>query len=137
MNDGPVTSRLLAVDVGNSRVKFGMFDLASIVDGLPKLVDSLAAAPDGPMPWQEIRGWLGESDSSVPRGIVAGSNPLVRDVVVEGWPSEWPTPRSSYGFGLPGPRRATGSSEPGRNRSTTQCRRDQATDGRTASGDHR
>lgn len=93
MNDGPVTSRLLAVDVGNSRVKFGMFDLASIVDGLPRLVDSLAAAPDGPMPWQEIRGWLGESDSSVPRGIVAGSNPLVRDVVVEGWPSEWPTPR--------------------------------------------
>ena len=93
MNDGPVTSRLLAVDVGNSRVKFGMFDLASIVDGLPELVDSLAAAPDGPMPWEEIRGWLGESDSVPPHGIVAGSNPLVRDVVAEDWPSGWPAPR--------------------------------------------
>jgi pantothenate kinase type III len=31
-------SWLLAVDVGNSRVKFGLFDLASASDGLPELV---------------------------------------------------------------------------------------------------
>ena len=86
-------SWLLAVDVGNSRVKFGLFDLASASDGLPELVESLAVAPDGEVPWSEIGGWLGESTGGGPRGIVAGSNPAARDTVVEAWPGDWLAPR--------------------------------------------
>ena len=88
-----VPSRLLAVDVGNSRVKFGLFDLAAGLDGLPELVESLAVAPDGTLPWSEIGGWLGELSVEGPRGIVAGSHPAARDRVVEEWPGDWPAPR--------------------------------------------
>lgn len=88
-----VPSRLLAVDVGNSRVKFGLFDLASAAAGLPELVESVAVAPDGPMPWREIGDWLGDSVAEGPRGIVAGSNPSARDAVVDGWPDGWTVPR--------------------------------------------
>lgn len=88
-----VPSRLLAVDVGNSRVKFGLFDLASAAAGLPELVESLAVAPDGPMPWKQIAGWLGGSVAGGPRGIVADSNPTARDAVIDGWPDEWTAPR--------------------------------------------
>jgi len=96
-------SWLLAVDVGNSRVKFGLFDLASASDGLPELVESLAVAPDGEVPWSEIGGWLGESTGGGPRGIVAGSNPAARDTVVEAWPGDWLAPRvltDAAGLGL-------------------------------------
>ena len=96
-------SWLLAVDVGNSRVKFGLFDLASASDGLPELVESLAVAPDGEVPWSEIGGWLGESTGVGPWGIVAGSNPAARDTVVEAWPGDWLAPRvltDAAGLGL-------------------------------------
>ena len=89
----PASTLLLAVDVGNSRVKFGLFDLASASEGLPELVESLAVAPDGEVPWSEIGGWLGKSSAGGPRGIVAGSNPAARDTVVEAWPADWPAPR--------------------------------------------
>jgi len=88
-----VPSRLLAVDVGNSRIKFGLFDLTSSGSALPELVESLAVAPDGPMPWAEIGAWLGESAAGGTRGIVAGSNPTARDAVVDGWPGDWLEPR--------------------------------------------
>jgi type III pantothenate kinase len=92
-------SRLLAVDVGNSRIKFGMFELSSAEAGaagvlqLPELMQSLAVAPDGRMPWEEIGGWLGELSGGGPGGIVAGSNPAVRDRVVDDWPVGWAAPR--------------------------------------------
>ena len=81
----PIPSRLLAVDVGNSRIKFGLFDLAAVGGGLPELIESLAVAPDGPVPWDEISSWPGEPEVRSP-SIVAGSNPVVRDALVSGWP---------------------------------------------------
>ncbi|GIS58266.1 MAG: hypothetical protein CM1200mP2_04910 [Planctomycetaceae bacterium] len=53
-----IPSRLLAVDVGNSRIKFGLFDLAT-VPGFPELIESMAVAPGGPVPWVD-GGWPGE-----------------------------------------------------------------------------
>ena len=49
-----IPSRLLAVDVGNSRIKFGLFDLATAAGDLPELIESMAVAPDGPVPWLSL-----------------------------------------------------------------------------------
>jgi len=80
--NSPIPSRLLAVDVGNSRIKFGLFDLAA-AGGLPELIESLAVTPDGPVPWDEISNWPGEPEVRSP-SIVAGSNPVVRDALARG-----------------------------------------------------
>ena len=87
----PIPSRLLAVDVGNSRIKFGLFDLATVAGGLPELIESMAVAPDGPIPWDRIGGWPGEFEICS-SSIVAASNPDVRDMLVSGWPDGWSRP---------------------------------------------
>ncbi|MCH2589534.1 MAG: type III pantothenate kinase [Planctomycetales bacterium] len=86
-----IPSRLLAVDVGNSRIKFGLFDLATAAGDLPELIESMAVAPDGPVPWAEMGGWPGEFEICS-SSIVAASNPDVRDMLVSGWPDGWSRP---------------------------------------------
>ena len=86
-----IPSRLLAVDVGNSRIKFGLFDLATAAGDLPELIESMAVAPDGPVPWGEMGGWPGEFEICS-SSIVAASNPDVRDMLVSGWPDGWSRP---------------------------------------------
>ncbi len=85
-------TRLLAIDAGNSRLKFGLFVVSPSLSSseLPDLVASLASSPDDDVPWPEISGWLAEGDC--PRGVVAGSNPTARDKVTASWPTDWPPP---------------------------------------------
>ena len=85
----PVTSPLLAVDVGNSRVKFGLFDIDREADGLPVLLTSLAIAPGSEPPWDQLLGWLPTEDSA---SVVAGSNPAGRERIVSGWPTTLAAP---------------------------------------------
>jgi type III pantothenate kinase len=87
---------LLAVDVGNSRIKLGLFgrDEASLdAAALPRCRASLAVPVTGHIPWKEILGWLGPGESQRVTGVVAGANPAGVDQVLQTWPrDEWPLP---------------------------------------------
>ncbi|MEX1096355.1 MAG: type III pantothenate kinase [Planctomycetales bacterium] len=81
---------LLAIDVGNSRIKLGLFhgDAPSSPPGaLPDFSRTAAVAVDADVPWGEIRGWIGVSDAAT--GIVAGTNPAGVRKVLDGWPAGW------------------------------------------------
>ncbi len=95
-------SPLIAVDVGNSRVKFGLFDRAACVAAaadagrraLPRCRQSTALPVDAAIPWPEIRDWLDALNLTATDGIIAGANPVGVDRVMQTWPADdWPRPR--------------------------------------------
>lgn len=82
-------NRTLAVDVGNSRYKIGLFGDAGPT-GLPAHVESLVVPLAEELPWDVIRGWIA---GAAPRGVVAGANPAGLRRVRETWPRDaWPAP---------------------------------------------
>lgn len=91
-------SPLIAIDVGNSRIKLGLFDAVAPggEGGLPEFSRTAASAIESEIPWDEIRGWMrardagevAEADSPV-AGIIAGTNPAGVRAVLAGWPAEW------------------------------------------------
>ncbi|MFP6767211.1 MAG: type III pantothenate kinase [Planctomycetaceae bacterium] len=90
------SSPLLAVDVGNSRVKFGLFAADVTANEplqLPTIRNSLAIAPDAEVPWPIIREWSASNATGSPAGIVAGANPPIRDEITANWPADLPPPR--------------------------------------------
>jgi type III pantothenate kinase len=84
-------SRLL-VDVGNSRVKFGLFTEAKHSEGLPKCWHSTTADVRAEYPWSQIRDWLLSEDLQTVEGYIAGSNPPEILRVKQTWPDDWPSP---------------------------------------------
>lgn len=82
----------LLVDVGNSRVKFGLFTEANHSDHLPKCWHSTTSEVGTEYPWSQIRDWLSSQDLDPVAGFIAGSNPAEIGRVKAGWPSEWPSP---------------------------------------------
>ena len=95
----------LAVDVGNSRVKFVLFgdDFATSPSGLPECLAAWSLALDQPIPWQDIQQAV-ERVASAVRPVIAGSNQSGVDRVIAAWPEALsPKPhvvRSSEGFPL-------------------------------------
>ena len=80
-------SATLAIDVGNSRIKCGLF--TSVAEGgLPQRLKSLASAVGNPMPWEQVVRWL--EDVEVVRAIVAGSNPESISQISNSWPDNLP-----------------------------------------------
>lgn len=75
---------LLAADVGNSRIKYGWFEVESTAsDGAWPACRQFTATPlDVPLPIDDLRSWSTVAD---PRLIVAGSNPLVVNRVAGEW----------------------------------------------------
>ncbi len=90
-----MSNPLLAIDAGNSRLKFGLFvpsnnPLSSLSRPInSETVESPATFPDccrflaipvsDPIPWTTLSGWQ-------PAGaVIAGSNPSAIDRVLEGW----------------------------------------------------
>lgn len=84
-------SRLL-VDVGNSRVKFGLFTDAKHPKALPKCWHSTTSDVRAEYPWSQIRGWLSSEDLQAFEGYIAGSNPPEILRVKHDWPGDWPSP---------------------------------------------
>ena len=91
-----LVERLLAVDVGNSRIKFGLFDAESSgrdQRSLPRCLQAAAVPKEGPLPWTTIRSWLKPYGGRCSlRGIVAGANPDGVENVVHGWPGDLGSP---------------------------------------------
>lgn len=82
---------LLTIDVGNSRIKVGLFEDAVTAGELPRCVRATAVAAEAPLPWDEVRMWV---DGPV-AGVVAGANPRGIAKVLDTWPHELgPRPRT-------------------------------------------
>jgi type III pantothenate kinase len=91
----PEREHLIAVDVGNSRIKFGMFagDAPSRGDRLPECLEAAACRVDDPLPWDQLRGWAGVREGRTPKGLIAGANPVGVAKVLASWPAQLESPR--------------------------------------------
>lgn len=81
---------LITVDVGNSRVKFGLFDRdAERPDRtLAVCSNSAVVAAGGDFPWNDVESWLPDAAPGAISGIVAGANPAEVSRVLQTWPEE-------------------------------------------------
>lgn len=83
-------AHLLAIDVGNTRTKFGLFTLPD-ADSEDTVCERFLAVPHGePIPWQTLESWTGEQSPLA----VAGSHPsrmqeLSQAIQARGWPAPW------------------------------------------------
>lgn len=87
---------LIAIDVGNSRVKLGVFHPSQPLaeSALPKCLKSLAVRKDVQIPWQQLAEAIPAADDVSVTGMVAGPNPDGINRVLESWrPTGWPMPR--------------------------------------------
>ncbi len=89
-------ARVVTIDVGNSRIKLGLFEKNSDFkqgDELPKYLRSMAINIDESVPWRELAQWTEEPPQVVESVIIGGVNPRARDKVLDSWPeSGWPSP---------------------------------------------
>ena len=85
---------LLVVDVGNSRIKFGLcLDWANVIPGkLPDLTAVIAvSAASTSYPWDQLRFACG---GTAPASLVASVNPPALGALLKNWPrASWPEPR--------------------------------------------
>lgn len=79
---------LLSVDVGNSRIKIGLFriDGRAGSDGLPECLNWTAVPLADPVPWDRVTAWFQAAGVSRSAGVVAGANPAGVDRVTGSWP---------------------------------------------------
>ena len=87
---------LLTIDVGNSRIKFGLFqqeNLRGASAGLPVCLNSLAVSLGESVPWPELFAWQESFSRHPPSAILAGVNPPGIDKLLSDWPrAKWPVP---------------------------------------------
>ena len=89
---------LIAVDIGNSRMKFGLFERHSpqgaSIPELPVCLRSLAIRLEQPLPWDELTRWAAAAPVAISQVIVAAVNPRGVEALLAGWPQTgWPEPR--------------------------------------------
>jgi len=85
MAERPAPPALLAIDAGNSRIKFGLFEAAPAVPGQalwPECVEFLAFPHTDPLPRRELLRWF---DRGVAGVVISGSNPPVVDRLICNW----------------------------------------------------
>ena len=90
------TQLLVAIDVGNSRIKLGLFEKAPDIATdrqLPAYIQSMAVELDEEIPWHELALWATQSSGIISSIVLGGVNPRGRDKVLDGWPAMgWPDP---------------------------------------------
>lgn len=90
------SAKLVTIDVGNSRIKLGLFRKNSEFKPgghLPQYLHSVAINLDEPVPWHELASWTGNRPELVHAVILGGVNPRGRDKVLDSWPVDgWPQP---------------------------------------------
>ncbi|MSR57563.1 MAG: type III pantothenate kinase [Planctomycetaceae bacterium] len=88
---------LLTIDVGNSRIKFGLFEEKFVGSGelpLPVCDRTLPVAHADPLPWDKIESWLPASAAGTGRVIAAGVYPAGIEQLLVQWPARgWPRPQ--------------------------------------------
>ena len=79
----------LAIDVGNSRIKFVLLETDLQTETrkqLPLVVNTCSTLIEGPLPWEQIKGWFDSQREISCQTVVAGSNPRGIEGVVRNWP---------------------------------------------------
>lgn len=75
----------LAIDVGNSRIKFGVFHAAPQPSALPECATSLTCGRNGPIDWQILRDKLAGTPF---RAVIVGSSQEGVNAVLASWPEQ-------------------------------------------------
>lgn len=79
----------LAIDVGNSRIKFVSL-ITEFTAGeshrLPHVVNACSTLIEGSLPWEEIQDWFDDQQNENCQTVVAGSNPQGIERVKQNWP---------------------------------------------------
>jgi type III pantothenate kinase len=80
---------VVAVDVGNSRIKFGVFERNQISNerALPACLASVAIAAAGQIEWASVVARFEEWAPHINAAIIAGANPAGVERVVSTWPA--------------------------------------------------
>jgi len=84
---------ILTADVGNTRVKFGVFEAAASVRGgaLPTSLALWTAPVGGEIDWHAVTGRFEPWQARIARALVAGVNPCGIEQLLSGWPQPvWP-----------------------------------------------
>ncbi|WP_339728721.1 type III pantothenate kinase [uncultured Gimesia sp.] len=79
----------LAIDVGNSRLKFVLLKTevsAEEHNPLPQVVQAISTLIDGSLPWEQINAWFENQQELTCQTVVAGSNPRGIEQIVKDWP---------------------------------------------------
>jgi type III pantothenate kinase len=83
--------RLLTVDVGNTRMKFGVMGAGPTSPGqLPPCQEFIAVLRSEPPPWSTLREWLRVEQST--EVVIAGSHAKQIAELVSEWPADLPQP---------------------------------------------
>src|SRR4029077_19917865 len=87
---------ILAIDVGNTRIKFGVFECADFREStpaLPKCIASLAVSVADEFDWRKVTAHFDEWSANLAQASVAGANPSGVGMILSGWPDKiWPAP---------------------------------------------
>ena len=86
----------LAIDVGNTRIKLGLFTSSSsrTRGELPACIERISLLADEPLPWDMLAQWRLTTSNWLPAAI-AGSNPTGVDRLKSAWPNSLgPAPRT-------------------------------------------
>ena len=77
----------LAIDVGNTRIKFGLFAVSSVQEHgvLPECVQRTVALNGDPLPWELLNSWKVMS-TNWQSAVIAGSNPEGVKRLQASWP---------------------------------------------------
>jgi type III pantothenate kinase len=90
MSDNEFT---LSVDIGNSRIKFGVFEPAPVKYVLPNCTGSLAVSVHDEVDWKIVTAHFATWTSQIARAAVAGVNPAGMQRLLTGWSkTNWPPP---------------------------------------------
>ncbi|MCZ6818656.1 MAG: type III pantothenate kinase [Calditrichaeota bacterium] len=96
MSEKHSREKLITIDVGNSRIKLGLFEKNrdfTPAGALPEYIRSMAINLDEAVPWDELASWTADAPGSVHSVILGGVNPRGRDMILDNWPkSIWPEP---------------------------------------------
>jgi type III pantothenate kinase len=87
---------ILAIDVGNTRFKFGVFERADSTASeakLPACVASISVPVAGDPDWGTITAHFDKWSATLAQAAIAGANPAGVERVISGWPNGiWPAP---------------------------------------------
>ncbi|HUG90718.1 MAG TPA: type III pantothenate kinase [Planctomycetaceae bacterium] len=88
-----MTTHVLAIDVGNSRIKLGLLERVRGSRSLPRCADVQAVPHDASTCREALRAYRKVLGDSSAIGVVAGVNSQAVQLVLDAWPrDQWPAP---------------------------------------------
>jgi type III pantothenate kinase len=87
---------ILAIDVGNSRIKCGLLDMTVCAQSnrLPPCQNVMAVAVADDIPWNNVSAWMNGAELCTVTAVIAGSNPDRIQRLMKDWPLDGPTEKS-------------------------------------------